>query len=75
MNVCILQAVKGMVTRCTISLKRFVIATNLIINTVLKETRGPRIDSRICLHATRGFLDDLIVSTQSYVKLDDSTCT
>ena len=51
------------VTGCTVSLVLFTMGMNLMINAALRETHGPKTESGIHLPSTRGFMDDLILTT------------
>ena len=54
---------EGIVTGCTISVVLFVMNMNLLINAAKRETRGPTTASGIHLPYSRGFMDDLTIST------------
>ncbi|XP_063436214.1 uncharacterized protein LOC134717649 [Mytilus trossulus] len=59
---------KGIVTGCTISPILFIMGMNIIMKAAERETRGPKTDSGIFLPATRGFMDDLTVTTSSHIQ-------
>ncbi|CAC5364749.1 unnamed protein product [Mytilus coruscus] len=59
---------KGIVTGCTISPILFIMSMNIIMKAAERETRGPKTDSGIFLPATRGFMDDLTVTTSSHIQ-------
>ncbi|XP_052268662.1 uncharacterized protein LOC127870041 [Dreissena polymorpha] len=59
---------KGIVTGCTISVVLFVMGMNLIINAAKRETRGPKTASGIHLPSSRGFMDDLTITTTTHVQ-------
>ncbi|CAC5355486.1 unnamed protein product [Mytilus coruscus] len=59
---------KGIVTDCTISPILFIMSMNIIMKAAERETRGPKTDSGIFLQATRGFMDDLTVTTSSHIQ-------
>ena len=41
---------------------------NIIMKAAERETKGPKTDSGIFLPATRGFMDDLTVTTSSHIQ-------
>ena len=41
---------------------------NIMINAALRETRGPKTESVIHLQSTRGFMDDLTLTTTTHVQ-------
>ncbi|CAC5418547.1 unnamed protein product [Mytilus coruscus] len=59
---------KGVVTGCTISSILFIMSMNIIMKAAERETRGPKTDSGIFLPATRGFMDDLTVTTSFHIQ-------
>ena len=61
---------KGIVTGCTISVILFVMGMNMIIKAGERETRGPKTSSNIRQPPNRGFMDDLIITTDTIFKRD-----
>jgi hypothetical protein len=61
---------KGIVTGCTISVILCVMTMNLITEAGKKESRGPATNTKIRQPATRGFMDDLTLTTSSIVDGD-----
>ena len=59
---------KGIVTGCTVSVVLFVMGMNLLINAAIRETRGPKTESGIYLPSSRGFMDDLTLTTPTHVQ-------
>ena len=59
---------KGIVIGCTISVVLFVMGMNLVINAAKRETRRPKTASGIHIPSNRGLMDDLIISTTTYVQ-------
>ena len=59
---------KGIVTGCTISVVLFIMGMNLLINATKRETRGPKTTSGVYMPSTRGFMDDLTITTQTHVQ-------
>ena len=59
---------KGIVTGCTVSVVLFIMGMNLMINAALRETRGPKTESGIHLPSSRGFMDDLTLTTTTHVQ-------
>ena len=59
---------KGIVTGCTISVVLFIMAMNLIIEAGQRETRGPLSNTNIRQPPSRGFMDDLTITTPSIIQ-------
>ncbi|XP_052271754.1 uncharacterized protein LOC127872461 [Dreissena polymorpha] len=59
---------KGIVTGCTVSVVLFIMGMNLLINAAQRETRGPKTESGIYLPSSRGFMDDLTLTTTTHVQ-------
>jgi hypothetical protein len=59
---------KGIVTGCTISVILFVMGMNLIIKTAEKESRGPLSATGIRQPSSRGFMDDMTITTSTQVQ-------
>jgi hypothetical protein len=59
---------KGIVTGCTVSVVLFVMGMNLLIKAAIRETRGPKTESGIYLPSSRGFMDDLTLTTPTHVQ-------
>ena len=59
---------KGIVTGCTVSVVLFIMGMDLLINAVRRETRGPKTESGIYLPSSRGFMDDLTLTTATHVQ-------
>ena len=59
---------KGIVTGCTVSEVLFIMGMNLLINAARRETRGPKTESGIYLPSSRGFMDDLTLTTATNVQ-------
>jgi len=59
---------KGIVTGCTVSVVLFIMGMNLMINAALRETRGPKTESGIHLPSSRGFMDDLTLTSTTHVQ-------
>ncbi|XP_052223957.1 uncharacterized protein LOC127839609 [Dreissena polymorpha] len=59
---------KGIVTGCTVSVVLFIMGMNLLINAAQRETRGPKTESGIYLPSSRGFMDDLTMTTTTHVQ-------
>jgi hypothetical protein len=59
---------KGIVTGCTISVVLFIMGMNLIINAGKRETRGPKTDSGVYVPSSRGFMDDMTLTTTSPIQ-------
>ena len=59
---------KGIVTGCTVSVVLFIMGMNLLINAARRETRGPKTESGIYLPSSRGFMDDLTLTTATHVQ-------
>jgi len=59
---------KGIVTGCTVSVVLFVVGMNLLINAAIRETRGRKTESGIYLPSSRGFMDDLTLTTPTHVQ-------
>ena len=64
----ILYYIKGIVTGCTVSVVLFIMGMNLLINAAQRETRGPKTESGIHLPSSRGFMDDLTLTTATHVQ-------
>ena len=62
------QVEKGIVTGCTISVVLFIMGMNLIINAAKRESRGPKTTSGVYLPSTRGYMDDLTITTKTHVQ-------
>ncbi|XP_052280752.1 uncharacterized protein LOC127878274 [Dreissena polymorpha] len=58
----------GIVTGCTVSMVLFILGMNLLINAAQRETRGPKTESGIYVPSSRGFLDDLTLTTTTHVQ-------
>ncbi|XP_052267689.1 uncharacterized protein LOC127869268 [Dreissena polymorpha] len=56
------------VTGCTVPVVLFIIGMNLLINAAQRETRGPKTESGIYLPSSRGFMDDLTLTTTTQVQ-------
>ncbi|XP_052268407.1 uncharacterized protein LOC127869787 [Dreissena polymorpha] len=63
------KLVKGIVAGCTVSVVLFIMVMNLLINTAQRETRGLKTKSGIYLTSSRGFMDDLTMSTTTHVQV------
>mgnify|MGYP000032405906 FL=1 len=59
---------KGIVTGCTVSVVLLIMGMNLLINSTKRETRGPKTQSGIYLPSSRGFLDDLTLTTSCHIQ-------
>ncbi|XP_052224708.1 uncharacterized protein LOC127840340 [Dreissena polymorpha] len=59
---------KGIVTGCTVSVVLFIMGMNLLINAAQRETRGPKTESGIYLPCSRGFMEDLTLTTTTHVQ-------
>ena len=59
---------KGIVTRRTVSVVLFILGMNLLINAARRETRGPKTELGIYLPSSRGFMDDLTLTTATHVQ-------
>jgi hypothetical protein len=59
---------KGIVTGCTISVILFVMGMNMIIKAGERETRGPKTATNIRQPPSRGFMDDLTITTDTVVQ-------
>jgi hypothetical protein len=59
---------KGIVTGCTVSVVLFIMGMNLLINAAQRETRGPKTESGTYLPSSRGFMDDLTLTTATHVQ-------
>ena len=59
---------KGIVTGCTASVVLFIMGMNLPINAARRETRGQKTESGIYLPSSRGFMDDLTLTTATHVQ-------
>jgi len=59
---------RGIVTGCTVSVILFVLGMNLILKAAEQETRGPKTISGIRMPPTRGFMDDITITTQSHIQ-------
>ena len=59
---------KGIVTGCTISVILFVMGMNMIIKAGERETRGPKTCSNIRQPQSRGFMDDLTLTTDTHIQ-------
>jgi len=59
---------KGIVTGCAVSVVLFIMGMNLMINAAFRETRGPKTESGIHLQSSRGFMDDLTLTTTTHVQ-------
>jgi len=59
---------KVIVTGFTVSVVLFVMGMNMLINAAIRETRGPKTDSGIYLPSSRGFMDDLTLTTPTHVQ-------
>ena len=59
---------KGIVTGCTISVILFVMGMNMLIKAGERETRGPMTATNIRQPPSRGFMDDLTITTQSHIQ-------
>ncbi|XP_052218148.1 uncharacterized protein LOC127835750 [Dreissena polymorpha] len=59
---------KGIVIGYTVSVVLFIMRMNLLINAAQRETRGPKTESGIYLPSSRGFMDDLTLTTTTHVQ-------
>jgi len=59
---------RGIVTGCTVSVILFVLGMNLILKAAEQETRGPKTTSGIRMPPTRGFMDNITITTQSHIQ-------
>lgn len=59
---------KGIFTGCTISPILFVIGIGMLTGSAERETRGPRMNSGIYQPPTRGFKNDLTVTTSTHLQ-------
>ncbi|XP_052223860.1 uncharacterized protein LOC127839510 [Dreissena polymorpha] len=60
------RLVKGIVTGCTVSVVLFIMGMNLLKNAAQRETRG--LKSGIYLPSSRGFMDELTLTTTTHVQ-------
>ncbi|XP_052224110.1 uncharacterized protein LOC127839765 [Dreissena polymorpha] len=63
-----LQLEKGIVTGCTISVIPFVMDMNMIIKAAERESTGPKTNTEIRLPSSRGFMDDMTVTTETDIQ-------
>ena len=63
-----LKLEKGIVTGCTISVVLFVMAMYLIREGGKRETKGPLSSSNIRQPSSRGFMDDLTITTTTHIQ-------
>ena len=59
---------KGIITGCTVSVVLFIMGMNLLIKAARLETREPKTESGIYLPSSRGFMDDLTLTTVTHVQ-------
>ncbi|OOZ38979.1 hypothetical protein BOW52_07770 [Solemya elarraichensis gill symbiont] len=59
---------KGIVTGFTVSVVLFIMGMNLLINAAQRETRGPKTESGIYLPSSRGFMDDLTLTSTTHIR-------
>ena len=59
---------KGIVTGCTVSVVLYIMGMNLLINAARREMRGPKTESGIYFPSSRGFMDDLTLTTATHVQ-------
>jgi len=59
---------KGIDIGCTVFMVLFIMGMNLMINAALRETRGPKTESVIHLPSSRGFIDDLTLTTTTHAQ-------
>ena len=55
-------------TGCTVSVVLFIMGMNLLTNAARRETREPKMESGIYLPSSRGFMDDLTLTTNTHVQ-------
>jgi len=59
---------RGIITGCTVLVILFVLGMNLILKAAKQETKGPKTTSGIRMPQTRGFMNDITITTHSHIQ-------